>query len=108
MAEENKIENEMLTDDELDKVAGGNMQQSYKDKIFLQEIGAMRIGEIHFDKPSTIERAWAQMGVTVIEYKNDYESNKYFNNGKQISRMEALGIAARKMKSKVNILDYDI
>ena len=110
MAEETKIAGEVLSDEQLDGVAGGTAWQSRRDKDFLQEIGAMAINStVHEDKPADLERAWAQMGVTFIEYDGDGNSNQYFNNGAQISRMDALKLAAKKMKNKtINVFDYDV
>lgn len=109
MAEEKILQDEILSDEQLDGVAGGSEAQSRMDTKFLREINAMQTNDgTHADKPADLIRAWATMGVTFIEREEDYISNKYFNNGKQISRIDALRLAAKKMKSKINVLDYDI
>ena len=107
MVEEKKIAGEMLTDEQLDGVAGGTQAQMESDTRFLREINAMSTQDgTHSDKPNDLEVAWAQMGVTIITNRD--KQNTYFNNGKQISRMDALKLAAKKMKSKVDVLQYDI
>ena len=108
MADEKKITGEILTESELDGVVGGSKAQSNRDADFLKDIGATDASYQNNDDPRKLQRAWAKMGVTFIENPND-GTNRYFNNGKQVSRIDALKVAAKMMRNNtINVLDYDI
>lgn len=103
MADEKKITGEILSESELDGVVGGSQAQSNRDGDFLKDIGAIKAND-----NGSLERAWARMGVTFIEDTGD-GTNKYYNNCKQISRIDALKVAAKMMRNNtINVLDYDI
>ena len=97
MAEEKKFADEVMSDEELDNVAGGTCYEMADDSRFLNSLNGScdRYGstKIWFnnDKIKEIEKAWATVGITA-ELNNsitDEYTNKYYLNGKQISQDQA-------------------
>ena len=99
MADKDKYADEKLTDDELDKVAGGTLRELADDSRFLNVLlhgtdkyhQCDRYGgfKMLFDKPSRDDliKSWNSLG---IEIKYSYfEYNTYMLYGKEISRAEA-------------------
>lgn len=96
MADKDKFADEMLSDDELDVVAGGTTHEVTTDAMFLFQRGL--IDSYHLRR-STTERnlesasrnvvdGWAKIGVACEPDKSG--GNKYFMGGKQVERWEAL------------------
>ena len=95
------LKDEILSDAELDGVAGGNAAESDKDLQFLKDIGAL--GQDSMRQYENITRAFAQHGVSIVVHFDDTDHNEYFNaNGKQITREQALKTVLRKSGTKVN------
>lgn len=108
MAEEKKYANEIMSDDELDNVAGGACWETGQDSRFLNVLlrgnpaqcdryGAWRISvESHEDE---IKKAWAAVGVDAEIDGGNYfisgKSNSYSINGKKVTRDEAYQHAMR-------------
>ncbi|MBR5914589.1 MAG: hypothetical protein IKZ58_09565 [Selenomonadaceae bacterium] len=97
MADKDKYADEMLTDDELEKVAGGTYYECTDDMDFLRKCG-VEVGNPDkydsFQIESTVADAWAKVGIICYpESYADNHSNVYKNsyslNGKEISREEA-------------------
>ena len=99
MADKDKYADEKLTDDELDKVAGGTLRESADDSRFLNVLlngtnkyhQCDRYGEFNMffgaGAREDLIKSWNSLG---IELKEDfYEYNTYRLNGKEISRAEA-------------------
>ena len=101
MAEEKKLADEVLSDEELDQVAGGSLQQSADDSLYLNDLLYGRPGQcdqygktrllFDLEARSDLKNAWASVGV---EYEAFAGSNsKYYHGGQQISRRRAYEIA---------------
>ena len=99
MAEKDKFADEKLTDDELDKVAGGTLREDADDSRFLNVLlqgtnkyhQCDRYGEFRMFWSSKtahddITKAWNSLG---IEVEHNLGANTYKLNGKSISREEA-------------------
>ncbi len=99
MADKDKFADEMLTDDELDQVAGGNAKQCEADSRFLNSLngscdryGEYRIAFSAGTLSSEIEKGWATVGI-----KADVSfglggfgyTNKYSLNGQEITQEQA-------------------
>ena len=99
MAKEDKYADEKLTDDELDKVAGGTIREDADDSRFLNVLlngtnkyhqcdrygrFTMFFGE---GAREDLKKSWNSLG---IELEEDFcENNTYRLNGKEISQAEA-------------------
>ena len=101
---ENKCTNanefEELSQQELDSVSGGTATQLMEDSVVLASMG---YGKAVVRRPSShalafdhnaIIKSWADAGVEV-RYDNFY-GNKYFIDGKQVSRESALAYVKNK------------
>ena len=98
---ENEIlKEELLSEDQLEGVAGGTSREIVKDTDFMQAIGLLRQDETEKDD---LRRAWAQGGVTLILHGGKGNANEYYKNGKQISREAALKSVMKKTGSVLNI-----
>ncbi len=98
MADEKKIADEVMSDDELDKVAGGTLRESANDSRFLNVLlhgtdkyhQCDRYGEwkMFCDESARedLTKAWNSLGIE-IEHQAGY--NIYMLNGKKIFREEA-------------------
>ena len=113
MAENDKIADEMLTDDELNQVVGGGTMQTCGDNDFLQSFGYTHYKgnypwNVSWAKASTsVDKGWSESGITCVT-KWGCPDNLYFLNGKQISRKEAFAHVLRKNGySEEQIASYD-
>ena len=112
MAKEDKFEDEMMSDEELDNVAGGGIGQTSEDSQFLYQHGLMdkryHESEMFFSWSSGSEKVnagWAKAGITcVTKFSGD---NLYFKDGKEISRTEAINDTAARIGIKNSSL-YNI
>ena len=98
MADKDKYADEKLTDDELDKVAGGSPGELADDSRFLNVLlhGTDKYhqcdrygGFMMFLSESArddLKKAWNSLGIEVEHY---FGKNTYKLNGKEISRAEA-------------------
>ncbi|MBQ3725842.1 MAG: hypothetical protein II902_02095 [Selenomonadaceae bacterium] len=94
------LKEELLSEDQLENVAGGTTREIVKDTDFMQAIGLLRQDETEKDD---LRRAWAQGGVTLILHGGKENANEYYKNGKQISREAALKSVMKKTGSVLNI-----
>ena len=85
---------EMLSDEELEQVAGGTIGQTAGDSKILYDYGLMNrhYGTIPVlfywkSKSAEVDAGWAKAGITCVTAP--LASNRYFLNGKEISRREA-------------------
>jgi len=108
------LKDEIMSDAELDGVAGGTAAESAKDRDFLRAIGALNPGQ--GSDIAGVTRAFAQLGIGYVQYNEDRHStgtgtplaipiadNEYYINGKQVTRAEALMKAASKSKAKIDL-----
>ena len=107
---------EAMSDDELAQVAGGTYNQVAADSRFLNDLAGLtdRYGAFNafFSYASIAEeiiKAWSKVGITAC---TDWGgSNKYFKNGDEISREDALKYAAKQYGKDLNSMnrgDYNL
>ena len=84
MAKEDKFADELLTEDELEQVAGGTYAQTSEDSKFLSIYGlcpkftAMQLAFTPgTEKEEQVKAAWATVGVILL-YNSDRVNNAYF------------------------------
>jgi len=117
MAEEDKYADEKLTDDELDKVAGGGTAQTGGDEGFLAEMGYVSTKntsgfEVVFnwgEVSKRVDDGWSNAGVTCVT-KFGAPDNLYYIGGNQVSRKEAFAHVLRQKGFSENAIanyDYD-
>ena len=94
------LKEELLSEDQLEGVAGGTTREIVKDTDFMQAIGLLRQNETEKDD---LRRAWAQGGVTIVMHGGKENANEYYRNGKQITREAALKSVMKKTGSVLNI-----
>ena len=111
MAEKDKFADEMLSDDELDNVAGGSVEQTSNDSRFLSFLlegtdyyQCMPHSEKHISldllyEVADVKRAWSSLGIEFKHNKNG--DNTYKLNGKEISQLEAYDHAMNKVGRNV-------
>ena len=94
MAKENKFADEILSDDELDQVAGGGIPETSNDSKLLYERGLVDdwhgVETTAFRRGSyseAVDAGWSKAGITCVT--KPFKDNQYFINGKEISRYEA-------------------
>ena len=86
---------EKLSDEELEKVAGGYVYETAADSQWLYIFGKCKhsysVDDIKLsqstDKEEEVKAAWAKIGVG-YEYSSE-EHNKYYIDGKEVSSREA-------------------
>ena len=81
------LKEELLSEDQLEDVAGGTSREIQKDADFMQAVGVLRQGESGND---ALQRAFASQGISVIFHGDDNLANEYYKGGKQITREQAL------------------
>ena len=92
MAEKDKFADEIISNEQLDNVAGGTYQQVRDDSRFLNSLNGSteRYGNlgtlfgVGFDE---VKNAWEKLGI-VANMKHGYD-NEYFLDGQQITQEEA-------------------
>ena len=96
MADEKKITDEILNDEELEQVAGGNYFESMSDaqkfenlgiKISEKNIGGMPI--LMHDEFVKLRETFKIYGVEIKDHGGLINDNEYFINGNQVSRDDA-------------------
>ena len=97
------LKEELLSEDQLEGVAGGTSREIQKDTDFMQAIGLMRPEQ---NDQATIKRAFAQSGISVIFHDGDDLANEYYLNGVQTTREFALKFTMQKNGQDVNINNY--
>ena len=97
MAEKDKYADEIMSDEELDQVAGGTCAETANDSRFLNVLlqgtkyhQCDRYGsfKIYFDTDARndVINAWKSLG---IDLQHSASSNEYYLNGEKISRTDA-------------------
>ena len=96
------LKDEIMSDEQLDGVAGGTNAESDKDFQFLKAIGAIPQGDSR--QTDNLTRAFAQHGINMVVHFDDTRTNEYFNaSGKQITREKALQTVFKASGTKVNL-----
>ena len=100
---DDKFADEMLTGEELDKVAGGTIEDTAYDSRFLYERGLMDDwhGESHTSlywesSSAAVDEGWRKAGITCVTCRA--VGNRYYLNGQQISRDEAWKFVAERFQ----------
>lgn len=95
MAKEDKFADEVLSEDELEQVAGGTYEQTSEDSGFLYCYGlcpAFDVLDLQLTsgraREEQVKAAWAKVGIT-LDYSGYFGGNRYYLNGKKISRYAA-------------------
>ena len=110
MADEKILQDELMSDEELDQVAGGNCYQMADDSRFLNSLngscdryGATKIlfnGMFSSSIKTEIEKAWSTVGITVT-LDNKFVINEYSLNGRKITqeqaRQHAMNVVGKQM-----------
>ena len=98
------LKDEMLKDEQLEGVAGGTDRETGKDVDFMKAVGLMRPGE---NDVVTLERVFAQKGITVVFNEDKDLANEYYDaSGQQITRGDALTMIMNMTGKHVNINNY--
>ena len=113
------LENEILSDEQLEKISGSGIRQTCGDNDLMRMLGCQHFGGDIF--PGNLEYAlkdiikgWAQVGVR-LEVPNDYVKsctcdNKYYVGSKEISRMDAFKYAMKQKgwnQAAIDCFDWD-
>jgi len=92
-----------LSDEELDQVAGGTIGETAGDSQILYDHGLMdnHYGSIPVmfywkSKSAEVDAGWAKAGITCVTVPMG--ANKYFKDGKEISRREAFDYVKANFK----------
>ena len=96
------LKDEILSEEELDEVAGGSVMEVASDSQFLRDSGAVKLTgwgnhavKNNFDLYSgTVTKAWAKVGITCTASANG--NNVYSMDGKEISRWQAFQEVAKQ------------
>ena len=91
MADEKILKDEIMDEEQLDEVAGGTLKETLDDREMLKKIGLYDFNsEAGFSK--TVQNGFAKFGndygmnISVDVNLNKNTANKYFVNGKEMSR----------------------
>ena len=89
------LKDDLLTDEQLEQIAGGTIEESLMDAFAMLTAGeslgdGSRYNSNDAIHHSGLRRAWAKYGVSTVLYDDKNIPNEYYMNGKQISRNEAL------------------
>lgn len=88
------FKDELMSEEQLDRVAGGTCLESARDSYFLNALnGSIKRYEVwqmgYEDHNDEIINAWATVGVKLELPESIFVANKYFINGKQVSQEDA-------------------
>ena len=107
-----KINDELkkLSDEELDKVAGGTIGDTAEDSKLLYNYGlvddwhgSIATGFYWGSYSAAVDEGWAKAGITCVT--KPFKSNQYFMNGREISRDDAV---AHLEKTCHQVHDHDV
>ena len=79
MADEKILNNEIITDEQLDSVSGGSYDQSYSQMMFLTQMG---ISFFPNDKDASVNKLgglYQHAGIRFEAHNDKDHANKYFN-----------------------------
>ena len=95
MIDEKKIASAAMSDEELDQVSGSSCDGTGNDSVILYKYGLIddHFGGVYASfnwesKSKEVDTGWAKAGITCIT--KPFKDNKYFLDGKEISREEAI------------------
>lgn len=108
MADEKKIAGEIMSDEELDNVAGGTGGQTYNDSKLLYEYGFADTWHtdlhfmFHWGDSAEVDEGWRKAGITCVT--KPFKDNQYFMDGKEITMAEARDYLKANFK-KIRTID---
>ena len=96
MADEKILKDEILSDEQLDEVAGGTYLESSSDALKFQKLGVdlgikdvAGIAIMGHDEFVKLRDTFQQYGVTIKDHGGLINANEYFIDGKAVSRDDA-------------------
>lgn len=103
---------EAMSDDELEKVAGGTYKEVAGDSRFLNDLanltdryGATRTFFQYSSISDEVVQGWSKAGIALSpSFSGD---NKYFLNGNQISREDAMNYAAKQFGKDLRDMPFN-
>ncbi len=105
MKDEKFLQEEILSDEELEKISGGDIGDTSDDSKFLYEYGLVdtwhrELHTIFFWKSDSaaVDAGWAKAGITCVTNPTPLSYNKYFKDGKEISRSDAYKFVKENFK----------
>ena len=105
------LKDEILSEEDLDNVAGGTVNQTASDSQFLRDIGINEKGwgntktsNFFDDVSKVVSDGWSKVGITCTTDKDG--DNTYKLGEKEISRFDAYLHAQRETKKKINMASY--
>ena len=101
------MELEMLSDEELENVAGGTEGQVIGDSQFLTEMGFGPLAWGWGDNSSAVDNGWAAAGISSNTKWFSYNQYWIKETGKEITREEAFKYVANKVGKSFNIKKYE-
>lgn len=115
MAEKDKVTDEVISDEELDNVAGGTWGQTADDSRFLNSLngstdryGATRISVTYGTKiEEKVQRGWKTVGIDFEWHGGAVKDNKYFLNGQEITQGEARRHAMEVTGKTMDVKDWN-
>ena len=105
MAEEKILKDELLSDEQLENVAGGTLDETAADTRVLKKLGLRIDGRsaedlIEFSKFSEaaieVSQIFKRFGIRVDQYWGP-KTNKYYRDGQEISRELAFKIVSKQL-----------
>ena len=113
MKDEKILQDEILSDEQLENVVGGGANQTQGDSDFLNKLGynhKSRNSWGYIDHMS-VTRAWGVAGIACKAYYiGDDFDNEYYLEGKKISRKDAFKHAMQKRgwsQAAIDCFDWD-
>lgn len=88
---------EKLSDEQLNQIAGGTIEESYQDADRFEALGihvyctdpGVPLNDLYTETMITLHDTYRKFGVDAFTYGDDRRANKYFIGGKEVSREEA-------------------
>ena len=103
MKDEKILQNELMNEEELEQVAGGNIGEVIADSKILYSHGLLNeipkscaLPFTWVSETAKIDEAWSKAGITCVT--NKFFDNEYYRDGKKISRDEARNFISQNYK----------
>ena len=88
---------EKLDDEQLEQVAGGTHTETYQDVDRFEALGihvyctepGIPLNDLHTETMINLHNTYKRFGVKAMTYGDDRTPNKYFVDGKEVSREDA-------------------
>ena len=91
------LKDEILKDEQLDQVAGGTVAESFDDADRFEALGihiycldpGVPLNDLYTETMITLQDTYGRFGVKAMTYGDDHRANRYFVDGKEVSREDA-------------------